>query len=87
VLSGHSAAALLGADCAPADAPAEVTVPGGIEYEGADHGRPERVLRDAGRYTWLVDQKWRMYRFTKYEVYGEPDEILARIGRALMLDR
>jgi len=29
VLSGHSAAALLGADCAPADAPAEVTVPGG----------------------------------------------------------
>jgi hypothetical protein len=27
----------------------------GIEYEGADHGRPERVLRDAGRYTWLVD--------------------------------
>jgi len=27
----------------------------GIEYEGADHTRPERVLLDAGRYTRLVD--------------------------------
>ena len=55
----------------------------GIEYEGADHGRPERVLRDAGRYTWLVDEGWRMYRFTKYQVYREPDEIAATIARAL----
>jgi hypothetical protein len=55
----------------------------GIEYEGADHGSPERVLRDVGRYTALVDQGWRMYRFAKYEVYGEPDEIAAKIGRAL----
>ena len=42
------------------------------------------AAQDAGRYAWLVDQRWRLYRFTKYEVYGEPDEILARIGRALM---
>jgi very-short-patch-repair endonuclease len=55
----------------------------GIEYEGADHGRPERVLRDVGRYTWLVDEGWRMYRFTKYQVYCEPDEIAAAVGRAL----
>jgi hypothetical protein len=44
----------------------------GIEYEGGDHGRPDRVLRDVGRYTRLVDDRWRMYRFTKYEVYLEP---------------
>ena len=55
----------------------------GIEYEGGDHIRPERVLRDAGRYTWLVDDGWRMYRFTKYEVYREPDEIAATVDRAL----
>jgi very-short-patch-repair endonuclease len=55
----------------------------GIEYEGADHGRPERVLLDAGRYTRLVDAGWRMYRFTKYQVYAEPDEIAATARRAL----
>lgn len=55
----------------------------GIEYEGEDHLRPERVLRDIGRYTALVDHGWRIFRFTKHEVYGEPDEIVAKIGRAL----
>jgi hypothetical protein len=55
----------------------------GIEYEGEEHTRPERVLRDVGRYTGLVDRGWRIYRFTKYEVYGEPDEIAAKIRRAL----
>ncbi len=55
----------------------------GIEYEGADHTRPERVLLDAGRYTRLVDAGWRIYRFTKYQVYAEPAEIVATIGRAL----
>lgn len=55
----------------------------GIEYEGADHVRPERVLLDAGRYTWLVDDGWRMYRFTKYQVYREPDDLAATIERAL----
>ena len=56
----------------------------GIEYEGADHTRPERVLLDAGRYTRLVDAGWRIYRFTKYQVYAEPDEIVATIYRALL---
>jgi hypothetical protein len=55
----------------------------GIEYEGEEHTRPERVLRDVGRYTGLVDRGWRIYRFAKYEVYGEPDEIAAKIRRAL----
>lgn len=54
-----------------------------IEYEGADHGRPERVLLDAGRYTRLVDRGWRIYRFTKYQVYFEPEEIVATVRRAL----
>ena len=55
----------------------------GIEYEGEEHSRLERVLRDVGRYTGLVDQGWRIYRFTKYDVYGDPDEIAAKIRRAL----
>ena len=55
----------------------------GIEYEGEEHARAERVLRDVSRYTRLVDDGWRIYRFTKYEVYGDPDEIAAKIGRAL----
>jgi very-short-patch-repair endonuclease len=41
------------------------------------------VLRDAGRYTWLVDEGRRMYRFTKYQVYCEPDGIAETIARAL----
>lgn len=55
----------------------------GIEYEGAVHTTPERVLRDIGRGTGLVDQGWRLYRFTEHEVYGDPDEIAAKIDRAL----
>ena len=55
----------------------------GIEYEGADHGSRDGVLRDVSRYTALVDRGWRMYRFSKYEVYGEPDEIATKIHRAL----
>ena len=41
------------------------------------------MLQDAGRYTWLVDDGWRMYRFTKYQVYREPDEVAGKIERAL----
>lgn len=54
----------------------------GIEFEGAEHTRPERVLRDAGRYTRLVDRGWRIYRYTKYEVYGERARIVAEVSRA-----
>jgi hypothetical protein len=55
----------------------------GIEYEGEEHTRSERVLRDAARYTTLVDAGWRMFRFTKYQVFLEPDEVAATIRRAL----
>lgn len=55
----------------------------GIEYEGETHTTPQRVLRDIGRGTDLVDQGWRLYRFTMHEVYGEPDEIVTKIERAL----
>lgn len=55
----------------------------GIEYEGEQHARPEAVLRDAGRYTGLVDKGWRIYRYTKYEILGDPDLIRTQIARAL----
>lgn len=54
----------------------------GIEYEGEGHASAEMVLRDAGRYTRLVDMGWRIYRYTKYEVYGEPARIVAELTRA-----
>jgi very-short-patch-repair endonuclease len=55
----------------------------GIEFEGEEHAKPERVLRDIARATALVDEGWRIYRFTKHQVYGEPDEIAVKIDRAL----
>jgi very-short-patch-repair endonuclease len=54
----------------------------GVEYEGELHATPERVLRDVGRYTRLVDRGWRIYRYTKYEVNQEPDRIVAELRRA-----
>ena len=55
----------------------------GIEYDGEEHTTPERVLRDIGRGTDLVDKGWRLYRYTKYEVLGEQEKIVAQITRAL----
>lgn len=55
----------------------------GIEYEGEEHTTRERVLRDIGRGTDLVDKGWRIYRYTKYEVLAEPEKIIAQISRAL----
>jgi hypothetical protein len=55
----------------------------GVEYEGVDHTSADGVLRDVARYTRLVDDGWRMFRFTKYEVYCEPDQVAATVGRAL----
>lgn len=57
----------------------------GIEYEGGDHTRPERVLRDVGRYTRLVSAGWRIYRYTRFEIRDEPDRIVADIAAALGL--
>jgi hypothetical protein len=54
----------------------------GIEYEGGVHAEPGRVLRDVGRYTRLVDRGWAIYRYTKLEVYGRRDRIIAELTRA-----
>jgi very-short-patch-repair endonuclease len=54
----------------------------GIEYEGEVHTEPGRVLRDISRSTRLVDKGWRIYRYTKLEVYGEPERIIAELTRA-----
>jgi very-short-patch-repair endonuclease len=59
----------------------------GIEYEGDVHTTSERVLRDVGRYTRLVDCGWRIYRYTKYEVYTEPERIVAELTRARQRSR
>jgi very-short-patch-repair endonuclease len=55
----------------------------GIEYDGEEHTRPERVLRDIRRGTRLVDQGWRLYRYTKAEIYTEPERIISEVRRAL----
>jgi hypothetical protein len=54
----------------------------GIDYEGMDHTEPDRVLRDVGRYTGLVDKGWRIYRYTKFEVLRRPELIVAQLTRA-----
>lgn len=55
----------------------------GAEYEGEHHARPDQVRRDVGRYTGLVDAGGRIYRYTRYEILGEPDRVVAEITRAL----
>jgi hypothetical protein len=47
---------------------------------GDEHTRPERVLRDVGRYTRLVDRGWRIYRYTKRGVPVGPDRGRAHPG-------
>lgn len=55
----------------------------GVEYEGEQHTGPEGVLRDIGRYTRLVDRGWRIYRYTKMDLYGCPERIVGELTRAL----
>ena len=54
----------------------------GIEYDGAPHTEPARVLRDIVRSTRLVDLGWRVYRYTKLDVRREPGRIVAELTRA-----
>lgn len=54
----------------------------GIEYEGEVHTEPGRVLRDISRSTRLLDRGWALYRYTKLEVYREPERIVAELHRA-----
>jgi very-short-patch-repair endonuclease len=55
----------------------------GVEYEGEGHTDPDKVLRDVGRYTALVDKGWRIYRYTKLEILRRPILIIAQLARAL----
>jgi hypothetical protein len=59
----------------------------GIEYEGAPHVEPEQVLRDIARTTMLTDKGWRMFRFTKHDIFRRPEYIVATVGRALRAPR
>jgi very-short-patch-repair endonuclease len=54
----------------------------GIEYEGERHTEPDRVLRDVGRYTGLVDKGWRIYRYTKLEILRRQDLTVDQLTRA-----
>lgn len=54
----------------------------GIEYDGKGHTSAAAVRRDTARITRLVDKGWRMYRYTKDEIVGEPDRIVAELTRA-----
>ena len=54
----------------------------GIEYEGEPHTEPGRVLRDIARTTRLVDLGWRVYRYTKQDMYGDRARIVAELVRA-----
>ena len=55
----------------------------GVEYEEGDPVRPGRVLSDAGRYTRLVDQGWRIYRYTSWDVHHDQPRIVDELTRAL----
>lgn len=55
----------------------------GIEYEGEVHTEPDQVLLDIRRSTRLVDQGWRLYRYTKREIHREPERIVAEVRRGL----
>jgi hypothetical protein len=58
----------------------------GIEYDGEEHTTPAGVRRDIGRPTDLVDQGWRLYRYTSDDVDGAPDRIVGQVARALGID-
>jgi very-short-patch-repair endonuclease len=54
----------------------------GIEYDGEEHTRPDRVLRDIGRGTRLLDRDWLIYRYTRHEIRTRGQLIVDEISRA-----
>ena len=58
----------------------------GVEYDGGDHLRPDRVVADIARHTRLVAAGWRVLRYTAREIRTEPDRIVADVASALGLD-
>ena len=55
----------------------------GIEYEGAHHTDADQVLKDAGRYTRLVAQGWRILRYTKHDIAQDRARIVREVRAAL----
>lgn len=54
----------------------------GIEFEGEVHTGAAAVRRDTARFTRLVDQGWRIYRYTKDDIRHDPGRIVAQLTRA-----
>ncbi|MEI2270015.1 endonuclease domain-containing protein [Microbacterium sp. No. 7] len=55
-----------------------------LEYEGEHHlTDPAQWAADLARYDRLVEAGWRVLRVTKGDVFGDPRDLLARLGRAL----
>jgi very-short-patch-repair endonuclease len=52
-----------------------------IEYNGADHLRPDRALRDLEREQLLVAAGWRTVRFGAVTALYRPRTIAARVRR------
>jgi hypothetical protein len=59
----------------------------GIEYNGAEHLRPDRALRDLEREQLLVRAGWRILRFRAATALHHPRTIAARVRSALSHDQ
>jgi very-short-patch-repair endonuclease len=55
----------------------------GIEYNGAEHLRPDRALRDLEREQLLVAAGWRILRFRAASALHHPRTIAARVRHEL----
>lgn len=54
-----------------------------VEYEGAQHRNGQQFTRDVDRYNDLADGGWTVVRVTAGLLAGRPDEVVARVVRAL----
>jgi very-short-patch-repair endonuclease len=54
-----------------------------IEYNGADHPRPDRALRDLEREQLLVAAGWRIVRFGAVTALYYPRTVAARVRHEL----
>jgi hypothetical protein len=54
-----------------------------IEYEGAEHLKPERVLRDTRRHTRLAGLGWTVFRYLAADIYRTPERTVDDIAGAL----
>ena len=57
----------------------------GVEYDGGDHLRPDRVLDDIERHTRLAAAGWRVLRYTSRDIRTDPERIVREVAAALGL--